>query len=131
MIRRHIVLRACALVIALAAKSEAQTTPSIDQAEVARRLLTGNGAERGHALVSVLRIGRANVTPRLRSALITALEREGRLVAEILAHRARGDIVPDLENPELIAGLAKVVATFREPRVIPALSVEEYSRRSQ
>ena len=123
MIQRHPALLAFVLLIALAARSEAQVTPTpIDQAEVARRLLTGNGSERGRALVSVLQIGREFVTRQLRSALITALEREGRLVAEIRAHRARGAVVPDLENPELIAGLAKVVATFREPRVIPALA---------
>lgn len=123
MIQQHLALPAFALLIALAARSEAQVTPPpIDQEEVARRLLTGNGSERGRALVSVLRIGRENVTPQLRSALITALEREGRLVAEILAHRARGAVVPNGENPELIAGLAKVVATFRDRRVIPALA---------
>jgi hypothetical protein len=58
----------------------------------------------------------------LRSALITALEREGKLVAELLARRARGDWVTELENPEFIAQLAKVVATFRDPRAIPALA---------
>jgi hypothetical protein len=122
MIQRRLALLAFALLIVLTAVSEAQTPTQIDQSEVARRLLTGNGSERGRALVSVQQIGRKNLTPQLRAALITALEREGKLVAELLARRERGDWGTELENPEFIAQLAKVVATFRDPGVIPSLA---------
>jgi hypothetical protein len=122
MIQRPVFLRALALFVVFAASVEAQPRARIDQSEVARQLLTGNGFERGSALVSVRRLGPENVTPRLRAALITALEREGRLVAQRRARRGRGEMVPDLENPELIGGLAQVVAAFRDPWAIRALT---------
>lgn len=122
MIPRDVVLRAFTLLVVLAATVEAQTPARIDQSELARRLLTGDGSERGGALARVRQMRPENVTPQLRSALITALEQESRLLAGFLAGRARGQGVPDPGNPELIAGLAHVVAAFRDPRSIPGLA---------
>lgn len=87
------------------------------QGEIARQLLQGDGRERGKALVTSRSIGSRRIGPELRAALITGLEREGRLHAQ----RRRGEIGP-LENPELIAGLANLVLEFRDASSIPALA---------
>jgi hypothetical protein len=64
----------------------------------------------------VRQMGPDGVSPELRAALITALEREG----ELSARQLRGEI-GQYENMELLAGLAQLVAGFRDPRAIPAL----------
>ncbi len=89
----------------------------VSQSELARQLVQGNGSERSSAFGMAQVIGAQEINPELRAALITALEREGSLNAQ----RRRGEI-GFLENPELIAGLAHLVAEFRDPKSIPALA---------
>lgn len=114
-------LSAGALLLLFAARAETQNPATIDQPEVSRSLLTGDASARGRALTLVRQIGPQKVSPQLRAALITALERENGRVAKVRARRAAGEAVPDLENPELAAGLAHVVSAFRDPRSIPGL----------
>lgn len=91
--------------------------PQISQSELARRLVQGNANERTAAFGMARAIGSQRIDPNLRAALITALEREGRLNAQ----RRRGEIEFQM-YPELIAGLAELVAEFEDPRSIPALA---------
>src|SRR5438105_2808411 len=121
MTMRNTALTTLAFLLLFAAGAKTQNSPPIDQSEVARRLLTGDAVERGRALTRVRQIGPEKVNPQLRAALITALERENALVAQVRARRAAGEVVPDLENPELAAGLAHVVSAFRDLRAIPGL----------
>jgi hypothetical protein len=100
----------------------AQESSRVDQAEVAQRLLAGDPSERGRALSRVRETGPENLTPQLRAALMTALEQENARVAQVRARRAAGQVVPDLENPELAAGLAHIVSAFRDSRSIPGLA---------
>lgn len=121
MINRNTALTTLVFVLLFAARAKTQNPAPVDQSEVARRLLTGDASERGRALTRVRQIGPEKVNPQLRAALITALERENALVAQVRARRAAGEVVPDLENPELAAGLAHVVSAFRDPRAISGL----------
>jgi len=89
----------------------------VSQSELARQLVRGNGNERSKAFGKARAIGAQGINPELRAALISGLEREGSLHAQ----RRRGEI-ESLENPELIAGLAHLVAEFRDPRSLPALA---------
>ncbi len=89
----------------------------VSQSELARQIVQGNENERSSAFSMAREIGAQGITPELRTALITGLEREGSLHAQ----RRLGEI-GFLENPELIAGLAHLVAKFRDPRSIPALA---------
>lgn len=96
---------------------QAQTSTRVSQNELARQLIQGNETERSTAFGMVRAIGTQRIDPNLRAALITALEREGSLNAQ----RRRGEIEFQ-KNPELIAGLAHLVAEFRDPRSISALA---------
>ena len=122
MIQHPMVLRTFVLLVALAASAGAQTPATIDQTEVARQLLAGGASDRGAALAAVRHIRAEDVGPHLRSALIAALEQEGRELAQVLAQRARGVSFTQVGNSELIAGLAHIVSAFRDPRSIPALA---------
>jgi hypothetical protein len=119
---RNTGLTTLAFLLLFAARAETQNPAQVDQSEVARRLLTGDAFERGRAVTRVRRIGPERVNPQLRGALITALERENTLVAQVRARRAAGEVVPDRGNPELAAGLAHLVSAFRDPRAIPGLA---------
>jgi hypothetical protein len=89
----------------------------VNQSELARQLLRGSADEQRMSFEIARAMGAQRVAPELRAALATALEREGSL----RARRRHGEI-DFLENPELIAGLAQLVAEFRDPRSIPALA---------
>jgi hypothetical protein len=97
-----------------------QTGP--DQATIARQF-AGDTEQRQHALDLACAIPRDKVGPELRSALITLLERENKLVASVTA---RGAILADFEDPEFIARLSRTVAELKDPQAIPALSEAIY-----
>lgn len=121
MIQHRIVLRTFVLLVALAVNAGAQTPGRIDQGEIARQLFAGGASERGAAVAAVRHIRAEDVGPHLRSALIAALEQEGRVIAQFRGERARG-VSHARGDPELIAGLAHIVSAFRDPRSIPALA---------
>ena len=112
---RQVVLVANVLLAPVLNIVNAQT--QVSQSELARQIVQGNGNERSRAFGMAREIGAQGINPELRTALISGLEREGSLHAQ----RRRGEIGV-LENPELIAGLAHLVAEFRDPRSIPALA---------
>ena len=87
------------------------------QAELARKALGADRMERGMVVARVRHMGPDSVSPALRAALIAALEQQG----ELFARRLRREI-GEFENMELIAGLAQLVAGFRDPRAIDALA---------
>src|SRR6185295_5601567 len=122
MINTRTTRSAFALLLLWAVRTEAQKTAPIDQSVVAHELLTGDPFERGRALTSVRQIAPEKVSPELRAALITALERENALVTQVRSRREAGQVVPDLANPELGAGLAHVVSAFRDSRAIHGLA---------
>jgi hypothetical protein len=93
-----------------------------DQPAIARRILGQDVIERGRALEAARSIGAANTGPGLRAALITALEREGRISLQRYEADRRGEALAPLEDPEFTAKLARVVAELRDPRSIPALT---------
>lgn len=111
---RHVVLVASVLLTPFLGTVNAQ--PRISQSELAQQMIRGDSNERSRAFEMARAIDVQSINPELRAALITGLEREGRLHAQ----RRRGEVV-SLENPELIAGLALLVSEFRESRSIPAL----------
>ncbi|MBA4158259.1 MAG: hypothetical protein H0X65_12385 [Gemmatimonadetes bacterium] len=106
-----------AIVVSLACLYAASAEAQAGQSELTRQLLHGDRGEQLMAAEVARGIGGRNIDEKLRGALIEVLEREGRLDAQ----RRRGDI-GFLDNPELIARLALVVAELRDPRAIPALA---------
>jgi hypothetical protein len=114
---RDVVVPALLLLTIVAATAESQILDPQGQAELARRVLYGTRNDQGAVVGAVRQIGPERVTPELRAALITALDREGYL----LASRLRKEI-PYFENGELVAWLAQLVAAFRDPRAIVALA---------
>lgn len=115
--RRNILLSIAGLLVIPASRGNAQIAAADQRPERARQLLDGSRSDQSVAVGIVRELGSENLTPQLRAALIRALEQEGRSVAREL----RGEI-PRLGNAELIAGLAQLVAAFRDPRAIPALT---------
>lgn len=109
-----IVSTAVACIAAMAHGTELRA--QINQREIAQQLLEGGPAERAGALGRVRAIDVRSLSPELRSALLTALEREG----EVHARRRRGE-VGFLDNPDLLPGLTRVVVGFRDAGAIPGL----------
>jgi len=95
------------------------TQPQPNQREIADQLLGSDLRQRNEALKAVLSIGPAKVGPELRSALITLLERQNRIVLEAQRRQVTLDT---LEDPEFISGLSRVVAELKDPKAIPALA---------
>ncbi len=89
----------------------------VSQSEIARQLLQADRDERGRALALAQSIGAQGIDSELREALISALENEGNLHAQL-----RREEIGPLENPVLIAKLTNLVAEFLDPRSIPALA---------
>src|SRR5437773_7310110 len=78
----------------------------LDQSAIAGQLLVDNKEERSKALHAAETIGSKNTSQELRAALITLLERENRIVLEAAN---RGVTVDNLEDPEFIAHVSRVV----------------------
>jgi len=118
--RRQVVL----LVIALfaVALGPATVQAQVDQRALARQILSGSAGDRSRALEAARALGPQNMGPELRTALIGALEREGRTRAQRYEADLRGEALEPLEDPEFIARVASVVAELRDPRAIPALT---------
>ena len=72
----------------------------VSQSEIARQLLQADRDERGRALALAQSIGAQGIDSELREALISALENEGNLHAQL-----RREEIGPLENPVLIAKL--------------------------
>lgn len=115
--RRALYLPILVPIVIISSSVSAQVVGPDPRLERASQLLQGNRFEQGVAVSIIRQVGPGNLTPQLQERLINALEREATLVARTM----RGEI-PELENAELIAGLAQVVASFRNPRAIPALT---------
>jgi hypothetical protein len=89
----------------------------VSQSEISRQLLRGTGIEQSQAVEMAREMGAQAINAELRAALVAGLAREG-----ILNNQRRNGEIASLENPELIAKLAYLVAQFRDPRSIPALA---------
>ena len=109
--RRRAALMAMALLLSPVATVHAQV--STDQAALAARLLGDDMAEQSRALASVEAQGLQHAGPALRAALITALGREGTVLARRDAAHRRGEIVEAHPNPEYILQLSRLVADMR------------------
>ena len=103
----------------LASHKAAGAQAQADQHVIAQQLLGQDLRERNSAFGAVLMIGPARIGQELRSALITLLEKENRIVVEA---RRRGVTVDTLENPEFIAHVASFVAELKDPQTIPVLA---------
>jgi hypothetical protein len=95
----------------------------ISQNETARQLLSEDVAARNAALEKARTIGVANMDSGLRAALITLLDRQNDIVVDTAR---RGEFLADVEDPEFISQLSRLVAELHDPRAIPALSVAIY-----
>jgi hypothetical protein len=100
-----------------AANVRAQVPEQVNQSELARQLLGVDAYHRGGVLAEIERIPTEHLKPELRTALITALQREGQLLEKHL----RGE-VRSVESGELTAMLGDLVATLRDPASISALA---------
>src|SRR6266545_3856666 len=90
-----------------------------DQRELARQLLQGSRAERSQALEAARGLGRTQMGPELRAALITVLDKNNRLVLEAAK---RKQALETVEDPEFIAHVAHAVSQLDDPKSIPALA---------
>jgi hypothetical protein len=93
----------------------------VDQSTLARQILSRDVAERSAAVEMAHALEPQTIGAQLRSALITALEREARLHRQRYEADLRGQPLPPIENPRLAATLAQIVVDLRDPRAIPAL----------
>lgn len=118
--RRYVVLVVTALFAAAVGAPAGHA--QVDQSALARQILGTNATERSRAVETARSLGAENLGPELRAALIRALEREGEIRAQRYHAGRRGEVVEPMEDPELIAKLARVVAELRDPRAIPALT---------
>ena len=114
---RHVILLASALLLALVHATNAAAQQ--DQHALARQLLHGNREDQSAALETASRVGRAQIGPELRAALITVLERSNSVVAEAAK---RNQAVETIEDPEFIAHVAHVVSQLDDPKAISALA---------
>lgn len=103
---------------ATAASAAAPQHP-VNQEDLAKALLSSNAAERQRALGEVMAIEPAQRGAALRTALITLLERENKLVEQALV---RGVTVDQVESPEFISAVARAVAELKDPATIPVLA---------
>ena len=94
----------------------------VDQRALTQQLVGESRAERAQALATAEVLGPASTGPELRRALMSALEQESRLQVERDRAARRGEILQELEDPELIGTAARVVAELRDPNAIPALA---------
>lgn len=93
---------------------------SNDQGTIAKQLLGPDETDRHTALAAAQRLG-AKMDPTLRTALFTALEREGKRHAERYRATKRGEALGDMEDAEFIGALTRAVVPLRDARAIPAL----------
>jgi hypothetical protein len=98
----------------------ASAAAQVDQTALARQLLHGDRTEQIVATDRAGGIEPGDVTPALRTALITALEREGRLKEQLARKVSRGDI-EYLQTPMLGAKLAMLVIPLDDANAIPGL----------
>ena len=103
-------------------RRRAAVLAQVDQSALAQQVLGDRSPERARAVAVAEGLGAKNISPQLRAALITALEREGRVHIEREQAARRGEILPDLEAPELIVMLAATAAELHDPASIPALA---------
>jgi hypothetical protein len=94
----------------------------VDQSLLARQILSGDVAERGAAVEAARALDPHRTGGQLRSAPITALEREARFRQHRQEASWRGEPVTPREEPRLLANLAQVVARLEDPRAIPGLT---------
>ena len=86
------------------------------QESLASQLKSPAWRVRSSAAEAIGEIPAAEIRPDLRRALIATLEREGQLHDEV-----RRGVRPHLENPELVARLAALVAPLQDSTAIPGL----------
>lgn len=96
----------------------AQLSAQADQSALAHQLLDGNTSEQMRAAAIAEQIGSPDIGQELRSAILTALEREGLIAAE----RRRGEGTKR-ESSELIARLALLATDWTSPQAIPGLTL--------
>jgi hypothetical protein len=112
----------CGFMISLALSSSLVAQAPQSQAALSERLLSEDAGERSDALEAIRRIGVAQTSQDVRSALIRSLQQEAML------HRRRdvadrgGENLPPLDDPELLTRLASTVGELRDPASIPALA---------
>ncbi len=103
-------------------RRKAANLAQVDQSALAQQVLGESARERAIAVTVAEGLGPENIRPQLRAALITALEREGRVHVERAQAARRGETLPELEAPELIALVAGAVAGLHDAASIPALA---------
>jgi len=119
--RRQVVLLATALMATVLHTPIVEG--QVDQLAIAQQLLRDNVHGRSRALDVAAAIDAEKIGSELRAALITLLERKNRIVEEAAR---RGEALANVEDPEFIAGLSRVVAALRDPQAIGALSKAIY-----
>jgi hypothetical protein len=106
----------------VAARVHQRLVAQTDQHALAQQLLGDSAAERAVAVAVAEALGAANTGPELRAALVTALEREGRIQVERVRADRRGEVLQRQEAPEFITHVARTVAALHDPATIPALA---------
>src|SRR5437867_888980 len=81
----------------------------VDTRLISQRLLRGTIQEKNAALEQAAAIAPDKMNLELRMALITALDREGKLHERRYQSGRRGESLEPLDDPEFIARLAPVV----------------------
>lgn len=114
---RRVVPLLAALQVATLATATGQA--QVDQHALAQRILNGTVADQSGAVWDALVLGPQMTGLELRTALITLLERNNRIVDEAAK---RNVAVATLVNPELVAHVAHAVSQLEDPQAIPALA---------
>lgn len=122
MVRQH---RVFLIVVALVAASLAPWGPSaqepVNERAIAQLLLAEDAKERLQGVAVARALGPAQTGPELRTALITALERENAVSRARAGAARRGEHLEN-RNDEIYFEVAEVVVALRDPRAIPALA---------
>lgn len=104
-----------ALQVVMLATGQAQG----DQHALAQRILNGSVADQDGAVWSAMTLGSQATGPELRTALITLLARNNRILDEASKRKVA---VATLVNPEFVAHVAHAVSQLEDPQGIPALA---------
>jgi hypothetical protein len=102
----------------LVAGAEPHQAP-IDQAAIAKRLLSDIPLERDAAFADAIAIDPENRGPVVRTALIALLAKLNKAVDEALR---QGLTVDHVESPEFISAVSRAVADLRDAAAIPAMA---------
>ena len=94
-----------------------------DQGALARHLLSDDADAQRRAFAAAAAIPAQELTPEIRSALITLLEQKNAIVARALE---RSIPLSTVEDPEFVSAVSRKVAELKDRRAIPALARSIY-----